>query len=80
MTFDTRLVIKAFERQRPMPAFHLLTTEAPGLVEGFITVVLEEEMAMRNVIKSFGLNDQVKQLGETVRKNLARLAEKVDLY
>ena len=71
-----RLAQRAFDRQRPLPAFHLLTTEAPGLVEGFITVVLEEEMAMRNVIKSFGLDDQVKTLSSGVQKKLAIVAEK----
>lgn len=72
-----QLALKAFNRQRPLPAFHLLTTEAPGLVEGFITVVLEEEMAMRNVIKSFGLEDQVKQLCSNVQKKLAIIGDKV---
>ena len=71
-----RLASRAFDRQRPLPAFHLLTTEAPGLVEGFITVVLEEEMAMRNVIKSYGLEDQVKKLASSVQKKLAVIAEK----
>jgi hypothetical protein len=70
------LAQRAFDRQRPLPAFHLLTTEAPGLVEGFITVVLEEEMAMRNVIKSFGLEDQVKILSSAIQKKLAIIAEK----
>ena len=72
-----RISIKAFERQRSLPAFHLLTTEAPGLVEGFITVVLEEEMAMRNVIKSYGLEEEVKILCSNVQKNLAILANKI---
>jgi hypothetical protein len=71
-----RLSLRAFDRQRPLPAFHLLTTEAPGLVEGFITVVLEEEMAMRNVIKSFGLEDQVKNLSLEVNQKLSLIAEK----
>ena len=69
------LAKRAFERQRPLPAFHLLTTEAPGLIEGFITVVLEEEMAMRNIIKSHGLEPQVKTFVSRVHKNVARLAE-----
>ena len=72
-----RLALRAFDRQRPFPAFHLLTTEAPGLVEGFITVVLEEEMAMRNVIKSFGLEEQVKNLCTSAQKKLALIADKV---
>jgi len=72
-----RLASRAFDRQRPLPAFHLLTTEAPGLVEGFITVVLEEEMAMRNVIKSYGLEDEVKKLSTGVQKKLAVIADQV---
>ena len=69
-----RLSLRAFDRRKPTPAFHLLTTEAPGLVEGFITVVLEEEMAMRNVIKSFNLEEEVRFLMKNVEKNLAKLA------
>ena len=55
----------------------MLTTEAPGLVEGFITVVLEEEMAMRNIIKARNLEAQVSNLMSRVQKNLSKLAERV---
>ncbi|EFA85107.1 hypothetical protein PPL_02104 [Heterostelium album PN500] len=48
-----RIRFMALKKQRRMPAFHLLTTEAPGLVEGFIQAVLEEEMTLKNIIEYY---------------------------
>jgi hypothetical protein len=47
----------AFTPRRPVPALHMLTTEAPGLVEGFVQVVLEDEIALQNVCKYSGAVD-----------------------
>ncbi|RMZ94073.1 hypothetical protein BpHYR1_050310, partial [Brachionus plicatilis] len=66
-----------FEKQRDLPAFHLLTTEAPGLIEGFITIVLEEEMAMRNLIKHHKLQHKCDQIDSQIKKNLFILSHRV---
>ena len=65
------------DKERDMPAFHLLTTEAPGLIEGFITIVLEEEMAMRNLIKHYNLESQCDQFDKKINKNLFILSDKI---
>eukprot|EP01113_Clastostelium_recurvatum_P014240 TRINITY_DN1772_c0_g1_i1.p1 TRINITY_DN1772_c0_g1~~TRINITY_DN1772_c0_g1_i1.p1 ORF type:complete len:2798 (+),score=717.51 TRINITY_DN1772_c0_g1_i1:242-8635(+) len=67
----------ALERQRPLPAFHLLTTEAPGLVESFIQVVLEEEMALRNVIQAHSLEDEVRAVLKTYNDRITKVGERV---
>lgn len=67
-----RLQPAVTRRRREPPAFHMLTTEAPGLVEGFIQTVLEEEMALRNVIRGEG-----ERLGKDLEK---RVQEKLDAY
>jgi len=64
-------------KQRSYPAFHLLTTEAPGLVEGFIQAVLEEEMTLGNLIDYFKLNDQVNQVLKSYQKRLLLIGKKV---
>lgn len=50
-----RLAPIVFELRRRMPAFHMLTTESPGLVEGFIQFVLEQEMTAGNVCRALKL-------------------------
>ncbi len=71
------------QRRRELPAFHLLTTEAPGLVEGFIQVVLEQEMALRNVIRGEGrrlkldLTAEVEARKKAYEQRLTAIAEKV---
>lgn len=67
-----RLTPLALRRRRPMPAFHLLTTEAPGLVQGFFQAVLEEEMALRNVVRARGLE---KEVGERIGRYEQRIAD-----
>jgi hypothetical protein len=81
-------------RPRPLPAFHLLTTEAPGLVESFIQTSLEEEvklvrvqvailtafllqMALHNVIRAKGLEDEVQKRISDYEKKLLALGWKV---
>ncbi|MCM8812158.1 MAG: hypothetical protein NC910_03795 [Candidatus Omnitrophica bacterium] len=68
-----RLLPNALMRQRPLPAFHLLTTEAPGLVEGFIQTVLEEEMALRNVVRANDFENEVKER----ERRYARLIQEI---
>ncbi|MBI1953260.1 MAG: NTP transferase domain-containing protein [Candidatus Omnitrophica bacterium] len=72
-----RLTPMALARQRPMPAFHLLTTEAPGLSEGFIQVVLEEEMALRNVVRAYQLEPEVKRRMDSYAQRVRALGRKV---
>eukprot|EP01133_Synstelium_polycarpum_P013849 gene13849-16329_t len=67
----------ALKKQRSMPAFHLLTTEAPGLVEGFIQAVLEEEMTLKNIIEYYNLEKDVKDKMASYNKDLVLIGKKV---
>ncbi|KAF2076817.1 hypothetical protein CYY_001894 [Polysphondylium violaceum] len=64
-------------KQRSYPAFHLLTTEAPGLVEGFIQAVLEEEMCLGNLIDYFKLSEKVHLVLKSYQKTLLLMGKKV---
>eukprot|EP01132_Coremiostelium_polycephalum_P009325 gene9325-11432_t len=67
----------SMKKQRKMPAFHLLTTEAPGLVEGFIQAVLEEEMTLKNIIEHYKLEGQVQQEMKNYEKELLLVGSKI---
>ncbi len=78
-----RLLPAVLAPRRERPAFHMLTTEAPGLVEGFIQVVLEEEMALRNVLAGEGkrrgrdYEAEVRERINGYRARISALAERV---
>ncbi len=72
-----RLAPVAMMRRRPLPAFHLLTTEAPGLVEGFIQTVLEEEMALKNVVRSKNLDGEVRRRTQAYAQRIQQLGWQV---
>ncbi|EGC35733.1 hypothetical protein DICPUDRAFT_47540 [Dictyostelium purpureum] len=67
----------SLKKQRNLPAFHLLTTEAPGLVEGFIQAVLEEEMCLKNIVEHHHLEAQVKEKQNQFRNELLTIGKKV---
>ncbi|KAH3744193.1 hypothetical protein Pelo_14398 [Pelomyxa schiedti] len=66
-----------WKRQRPLPAFHLLTTEAPGLMEAFIQTVLEEQMALENIILAYGLESEVKLRSEKYAGKLLHISRHI---
>jgi|GEM_PF-749725 len=72
-----RFMPLALSRRRPLPAFHLLTTEAPGLVEGFIQAVLDEEMALRNVVRARKLEEKVRRRMQEYAERIQKLGWKV---
>ncbi|MBI3615282.1 MAG: hypothetical protein HY211_02075 [Candidatus Omnitrophica bacterium] len=65
-------------QRRPLPAFHMLTTEAPGLVEGFIQVVLEEEMALRNLLRGEGRRLGL-DLEQEVKDGMKKYADRIQI-
>ncbi|KAN0032953.1 hypothetical protein ACTFIV_006895 [Dictyostelium citrinum] len=67
----SQLQYYSLKKQRGLPGFHLLTTEAPGLVEGFIQAVLEEEMCLNNIIEHYhGLPQLVEKKLNQYQKDL----------
>ncbi|GAM28533.1 hypothetical protein SAMD00019534_117090 [Acytostelium subglobosum LB1] len=72
-----RISFMALKKQRQMPAFHLLTTEAPGLVEGFIQAVLEEEMTLKNIVEYYKLVSEVRERINQYNREFAIIGRKV---
>eukprot|EP00727_Mastigamoeba_balamuthi_P005622 m51a1_g168 putative cysteine proteinase rd19a-like (3682) ;mRNA; r:545786-559930 len=67
----------ALRRRRSVPAFHLLTTEAPGLMEAFVQTVLEEQMSLANVVRARGLEAEVRQRAKSYASRIAAVASTV---
>jgi hypothetical protein len=51
----------SLQERRPLPAVVMGTTEAPGLFEGLFLFWLEDEIAMKNVIRATGHTDEVQR-------------------
>jgi UDP-glucose/GDP-mannose dehydrogenase family protein len=62
---------------RPASSLHILTTESAGMTEGYVQTWIEEEMALYNVIRHEGLEDEVNQCINQFRSRVQAVARKV---
>jgi hypothetical protein len=74
--FD-RLSALADQPTRPTSSLHILTTESAGMTEGYVQTWIEEEMALYNVVRKEGLEDEVNKLIGQYRTRIQAVAKKV---
>ncbi|MDO8730182.1 MAG: hypothetical protein Q7J69_03220, partial [Candidatus Omnitrophota bacterium] len=67
----------ALEKRRPLPQWIMGTTEAPGLTEAFVLSWLEEEMALRNVIRAANHEQDVRDLLKRYKQQLVEMGRVV---
>jgi hypothetical protein len=67
----------ALQRTRPVPSLHILTTESAGMTEGYVQSWVEEEMALFNVIRAHGLEEEVAAEIGTYRQQTYEIGKKV---
>jgi len=67
----------ALQRTRPVPSLHILTTESAGMTEGYVQSWVEEEMALFNVIRAHGLEEEVSAEIGTYRQQTYGIGKKV---
>ncbi len=62
---------------RRVPSLHILTTESAGMTEGYVQSWIEEEMALFNVIRRNGLENEVKERMNQFRTRILNVGKKV---
>ena len=67
----------AHRRTRPVSSLHVLTTESAGMTEGYVQSWVEEEIALYNVVRAHGLENEVRQEGDSYRKRLFEIGKRV---
>jgi len=67
----------AHRRTRPVSSLHILTTESAGMTEGYVQSWVEEEMALYNVVRAHGLDDEVRDEVAAYRKRLYEIGKRV---
>ena len=67
----------ALRRTRPVSSLHVLTTESAGMTEGYVQSWIEEEIALYNVVRAHGLEDEVRLEVSTYRKRLYEIGKRV---
>ncbi|MBI1388341.1 MAG: hypothetical protein GC154_07830 [bacterium] len=72
----TRLAALAASPTRRTSSLHILTTESAGMTEGYVQTWIEEEMALYNVVRREGLEDDVKARMNGFRTRILALARK----
>jgi hypothetical protein len=68
-----RLAAIADLPQRPLPTLHVLTTQSARMSDGYIRTWLEESMALYNVVRAHGLDDEVRERMAGYRARIADL-------
>ena len=68
-----RLAPLAGQPRRPLPALHVLTTQSARMSDGYIRTWLEESMALGNVIRAHGLDEEVKTRMADYRRQITTL-------
>ena len=71
------LASEALEPRRPLPALHVLTTQAAGMTDGYVRTWLEESMALYNAVESEGLQEAVACRMRFHARRIAALATKL---
>ncbi len=67
----------ALQRTRPVSSLHILTTESAGMTEGYVQSWIEEEMALFNVIRARGLDQEVDEEIGRYRQRMYEIGRKV---
>lgn len=72
-----RMLAFVAQPTRRVSSLHILTTESAGMTEGYVQTWIEEEMALFNIVRRQGLEDEVNHRMGEFRARIQAVARKV---